>query len=233
MNMSKGRDADKTEKTLILSRRDLLRCAIAGGSVVNIAAAWPPIASAVERRQDDRRRTVQPNLALTLARFLNKTRYGDLPPKAIDNAKMIIASTLASAAAGSRMDSARIIRELAKDRGGKPEATVWFDGVKLPLDQAARVNAMLSDAAASDDSDLRNVAHTGTTLISTGLAIGERTGATGEDLLCAVVTGYDAAGRIGEAIGGGRQGFHASGVVAFGGGGGTAQLLQLYEEQLG
>src|SRR5262249_52275983 len=145
-----------------------------------------------------------PSLSLRLAQ-LNRTRFGDLPPQTIEHAKMLIASTLASAAPGSLIDSARIVRDIAKERGGKPEATVWFDGAKLPLDQVARVNAMLSDAAASDDSDLRNVAHTGTTLVATGLAIGERSGATGEDLLCAIVTGYEAAGRIGKALGDNRQ----------------------------
>jgi 2-methylcitrate dehydratase PrpD len=90
---------------------------------------------------------------------------------------------------------------------------------------------MLSDAAASDDSDLRNVAHTGTTLAATGLAIGERTGATGPDLLSAIVAGYEAAGRIGEALAGDRQGFHASVIVAFGGVVTAARLLRLTDEQ--
>ncbi len=197
-----------------MTRRDLLRIAFAAGG----AFAFAPAGS--------------PSLALKLAQFLNRTRYGDLPPNAIEHAKMIISSTLASAASGSRIDSARIVRELAKERGGKPEATVWFDGAKLPVDAVARVNAMLSDAAASDDSDLRNVAHTGTTLVSTGLAVGEHIGATGEDLLCAIVTGYEAAGRIGEALGGDRQGFHASVIVAFGGVVAAARLLKLTDEQM-
>src|SRR6185295_10070184 len=119
-----------------------------------------------------------------------------------------------------------------KERGGRAEATVWFDGTKLPVDEVARVNAMLSDASASDDSDLRNVAHTGTTLAAVGLAIGERTGATGEDLLGAIVTGYEAAGRIGEALGDNRQGFHASVIVAFGGVVAAAKLLRLTDEQM-
>ena len=50
------------------------------------------------------------------------------------------------------------VRDLAKEQGGRPEATIWFDGAKLPVGEVARVNAMLSDASASDDSDLRNVA---------------------------------------------------------------------------
>src|SRR5262249_29324247 len=84
----------------------------------------------------------------------------------------------------------------------------------------------------SDDSDLRNVAHTGTTVASTSLAIAEQTRATGEDVLGAVVTGYEAAGRIGEALGGDRQGFHASVIVAFGGTVAAARLLKLTDEQM-
>ncbi|PYR97168.1 MAG: hypothetical protein DMG12_24735 [Acidobacteria bacterium] len=232
-DMAHDRDADKPAgRTLILTRRDLLQRAFAAGGVMSIAAAWPVIAFAGERQQDDRRPTVSPNLALRLAHFLNRARFGDLPPKAIEHAKMIIASTLASAAPGSLIDSARIVRELVKERGGKPEATVWFDGAKLPVNEVARVNAMLSDAAASDDSDLRNVAHTGTTLASTSLAIGESTGATGQDILSAIVTGYEAAGRIGEALSGDRQGFHASVIVAFGGVVAAARLLGLTDEQM-
>jgi 2-methylcitrate dehydratase PrpD len=220
----------KLKGPLILSRRDFLQGAFAAGSIAGLAAAAPTIAA--ERRQDGNTRPVSPSVALRLAQFLNRTRPGDLPPKAIEHAKMIIASTLASAAPGSLIDSARIVRDLAKERGGKPEATVWFDGAKLAVDEAARVNAMLSDAAASDDSDLRNVAHTGTTLASTGLAIGERMRVTGEDLLCAIVTGYEAAGRIGDALGADRQGFHASVIVAFGGVVAAARLLRLTDEQM-
>ncbi len=84
---------------------------------------------------------------------------------------MILASTFASAATGSLIDSARILRDLGKEHGGKPETTVWFDGTKLPAAEAARINAVLSDAAASDDSDIRNTAHHGTRSIVDFLAI--------------------------------------------------------------
>jgi len=169
-------------------------------------------------------------VALRLAQFLGAQRFDDLPAVAIEHAKMLVASTLASAAPGSRIGSSNIIRALAKEQGGRPEATVWYDGAKLPIAQAARVNAVQSDAAASDDSDLRNVAHTGTTAAATGLAIGERSGATGRELLAAIVTGYEAAGRIGEALID-RMGFHASAIVAFGGAVAAARLLDLTDAQ--
>ena len=171
-------------------------------------------------------------LALTLAEFLNRITYNDLPPPAIEHAKMIVASTLASAAPGSLIESAAIVRDLAKEHGGRPEATVWYDGARLPAPAVARVNAMLSDAAASDDSDLRNVAHSGTALTATGLAVSEKMGASGQDILAAIVTGYEAAGRVGEALRGGRVGFHASVVVAFGAVVASARLLKLTNEQM-
>jgi 2-methylcitrate dehydratase PrpD len=100
------------------------------------------------------------------------------------------------------------------------------------ISSAARVNAMASAASASDDSDLRNVAHTGTTLAAVGLAIGEQTDATGPDILSAMVLGYESAGRIGDALASGRQGFHASVIVAFGGVVAAARLLRLTDEQM-
>jgi 2-methylcitrate dehydratase PrpD len=215
-----------------MTRRELLQRAVAAGSVVGTAARLPVTAIAHQISQVGQDRTASASVALTLARFLNRTKFGDLPPLAIEHAKMIIASTYASAAPGSLIGSARSVRELAKESGGKPEATIWFDGTKLPVHEAARVNAMLSDAAASDDSDIRNTAHEGTTLTSAGMAIAERTGATGQDLLCAIVTGYEAAGRIGEARRGGRAGLHASQIVAFGGTVAAARLLRLTDEQM-
>ncbi|HTT06828.1 MAG TPA: MmgE/PrpD family protein [Steroidobacteraceae bacterium] len=186
-------------------------------------------------------------VALALARVIDEPSFSELPPVTIKYAKMILASTLASAAAGASIGSVRIIRELAKEQGGKPEAPVWFDGARLPVAQAARVNAMLSDSAASDDSDLRDVAHTGTCLTAVGLAIAERVGASGADTLAAIVAGYEAAGRVGEALiasstvssrgsgaisGSVGRGFHASCIVAFGGTAAAGRLLRLTADQM-
>lgn len=157
-------------------------------------------------------------VARDLAEFLTRTTARDLPPQALDHAAMLIASTSASAAFGSGLESAAIIRELARERGGRADATLWFDaGPKLPLADAAQVNAVMSDAAACDDSDLRNIVHAGTPLTATTLAVAERTGSGGEDVLAAIVLGYEAAGRIGEAITRGfrSRGFHGCLVAIF------------------
>lgn len=176
-------------------------------------------------------------VARTLATFLTQVSYADLPPQTVEHAAMLIASTVASAACGSGIASAAIIRDLARERGGTPHASIWFDApshVKLPVPDAAQVNAVMSDAAASDDSDLRNIVHAGTPLVATSLAVAERTGASGQDVLAAIVLGYEASGRIGEAITPGfrAQGFHGCLVAIFAGAVATARLLGLDAAQM-
>jgi 2-methylcitrate dehydratase PrpD len=169
-------------------------------------------------------------VARELAEFLTRVGPADLPRQAVDHAAMLIASTLASAALGAGIESSVLIRDLARERGGSAEASLWFDaGPKLPVGEAAQVNAVMSDAAASDDSDLRNIVHAGTTLVATALAMAERNAANGEEVLTAIVLGYEAAGRIGEAITPGfrSRGFHGCLVAIFAGAVAAARLLSL------
>jgi 2-methylcitrate dehydratase PrpD len=79
-------------------------------------------------------------VARELAQFLTGTSVTDLPPQAVEHAAMLIASTVASAAMGTGLESSAIIRSLARERGGAPQASPWFDpGPKLPLAEAAQV----------------------------------------------------------------------------------------------
>jgi 2-methylcitrate dehydratase PrpD len=87
----------------------------------------------------------------------------------------------------------------------------------------------MSDAAASDDSDLRNIIHPGTPLTAVSLAMAERNGSDGEAVLAAIVCGYEAAGRIGDAITPGfrERGFHGCFGAVFAASVAAARLLRL------
>jgi 2-methylcitrate dehydratase PrpD len=209
-----------------LTRRRLLEGALAGGGIFGFL---PTLVAQQAPRETP---AASPKLALQLAQRLNPVPFDALPPLSVEHAKMILASTLASAALGSDFESTVIVRDLAKEHAGNSEASIWFDEMRLPATEAARVNAMQSDAAASDDSDIRNTAHYGTALASVGLAIGERVAASGRDLLHAMVIGYEVAGRLGEARVGGRGGIHASQIVGFAGAAAGAKLLGLGDEQM-
>jgi 2-methylcitrate dehydratase PrpD len=169
-------------------------------------------------------------LARELAEFLAQPTYRDLPPQTTEYAAMLVASTLASAACGRGIQSSVVLRDMARERGGAPHASLWFDaGPKLPAAEAAQVNAVMSDAAASDDSDLRAIVHCGTPLTATSLALAERTGASGPDVLAAIVLGYEAAGRIGDPISPQfrERGFHGCLLAIFAAAVAAGRLLKL------
>jgi len=175
------------------------------------------------------------SFARDFAQFLAPLGYDDLPPRATDYAAMLIASTLASAACGKEIVSTRIVRELARERGGTPHASVWYDGgPKLPAAETAQVNAVMSDAAASDDSDLRAIVHCGTPLTATVLSLAERLGSSGQEVLTAMVCGYEAAGRISGPISPDfrDRGHHGSVMAIFAPAVAAAKLLKLGAEQL-
>ena len=175
--------------------------------------------------------------ARELADFLTRVTPADLPPQALDHAAMLIASTIASAAMGSGLESARIVKDMARSLGGSPRASLWFDGgakgaERLPVVAAAQVNAVMSDAAASDDSDLRTIVHCGTPLVATALAAAEHHGGGGAEVLAAIVIGYELAGRIIDGMPGFRErGFHGSQAAIFSATVAAARLLHLDAEQ--
>jgi 2-methylcitrate dehydratase PrpD len=174
------------------------------------------------------------SLAGTLGGFAARFRAEDLPPVALERARMSLASTVASASAGYTIESTRIVRGIEMMIGGTPASTVWFSGARLPADRAARVNAVSSDAAASDDSDMRSIAHIGTIASATGLAVGELLASSGRDILAAMVLGYEVAGRIDEALTPGRmqRGFHGSVSTIFAGAVTAGRLMRLDAERM-
>ena len=115
--------------------------------------------------------------------------------------------TLASAAAGSPIGSARIVRDLAKEHGGKPDATIWFDGAQAA---GARGGARQCDRSAMRPHPMTATCATPLTRAPRSLPrAGDRRahGASGQDICwAAMIVGYEAAGRIGDARRGGTGG---------------------------
>ncbi|HTK01466.1 MAG TPA: MmgE/PrpD family protein [Bordetella sp.] len=173
-------------------------------------------------------------VAQILAAHAARMPLSAIPPLALEHAKMSLASTIASASMGYRIPSAEIVRRLEIEDAGAPQATVWFHGGRLPVSRAARVNAVTSDAAASDDSDLRSIAHIGTIVSTAALALAEWLKRPGKDALAAMALGYEVAGRIDESLTPGRmqRGFHGSVSTVFGAAVASGRLLALDEQAM-
>ena len=173
-------------------------------------------------------------IASELAFFVTSTPHADLPGIALERARMSIASTIASAAMGFNLESTHAIRGIERENGGAGQAAIWFDGGKLPVASAARVNAVASDAAASDDSDMRSIAHIGSIASTVSIAMAQKLRCSGHDVLCAMVLGYEVAGRIDEALTPGRmqRGFHGSVSTIFGAAVAAGKLMKLSARQM-
>jgi hypothetical protein len=74
------------------------------------------------------------NIAETSSVLLTRTSIQDLPPKTPAHARMLRASTMASATCGIDIPSAATVRGLERARGGRPEAAGWLEaGGRLAL----------------------------------------------------------------------------------------------------
>src|SRR3954452_10591206 len=90
------------------------------------------------RRMGDSTATTQ-----VLAEFIAGTRYDDLPPQVIADAKLAILDWLGSALAGAREEPARMARAVVRGLGTSDEATV------LPAGLASAAGAALANGVAS------------------------------------------------------------------------------------
>lgn len=168
-----------------------------------------------------------------LANLAAQTRFDELPEPIIDHAQRAVLDWLGSALAGALEPPARMIQQLVASLGQANEATVFGSG------RAAAANAALANGVATHILELDDV-HKGSTLhaaapiIPAALAVAEREHASGQAFLLAVVLGYDAALRIGEAVNPSHYRFwHPTGTVAtFGAAVAAGSLLHLSPTQM-
>lgn len=135
----------------------------------------------------------------TLAEFLFETEFEDLPEEAVEQAKYLVLDSLGCALGGSRTKLGRTVAETIKKLGGNPEATIVGENTKTSCVLAAHVNAILVDALDFEDT-FHGLGHPSATIIPAALAVAEREGASGKQLVTAVVCAYEVAVRLGFAI---------------------------------
>lgn len=142
--------------------------------------------------------SVHPDFAEEFAAFTAKLRVEHLPDDVIEMVKTDIFDTLACAMAGITATGVSNLTETVMDWGGKPEATIWGTGVRVPAHHAAWVNGMMSHARDFDDLHVSASLHAGVSVIPAAIAAAEITpGATGADLVAGIAAGLELASRLG------------------------------------
>ena len=135
---------------------------------------------------------VRDDIAYNLALFAADTRFEMLSPGVIATAKKSLLDTLGVMLAASGMEPAALpIRDLMRENGGRPEATVIGYGGRLPASSAAFINGALAHGL-DFDSQTPWGAHPDSSVIPTVLALAEKRGTTtGPDLIRAIAVGQE------------------------------------------
>ena len=150
------------------------------------------------------------------ARWIASTNYEDIPPEAIGVANEACFDCLGVMLAGAGHPLGQNIVGYLRESGGTPESTVVGAGLKTTAAQAALGNGTLGHA--HDYDDFGGFGHPTTVVFPALLALGEKTGATGREVLGAYVVGVEVGiNLIGGGMDSGRysqmeRGFHSTGV---------------------
>lgn len=173
-----------------------------------------------------------------LARFAAEFSYAQVPADVRSFNQGIVLDTLGGtlAASSGRYGLRGTLGKVVLQQGGTPEATLVGLGVKSSLVQAALYNGTLAYYCDIDANHTGSIMHAPAVVVPAALAAAEARGASGEDVLAAVVLGIDVACRVSYAIGPTAlydRGFHPSSVCgAFGAAAAVGRILGLDSQQM-
>jgi 2-methylcitrate dehydratase PrpD len=175
--------------------------------------------------------------------FVRNTNYKDVPEEVLRLSKGFVLDGLGVTLAGSTEKGSRIVHNHIRQAGGRTEATVVGVGLKVPAAKAALANGASGHAMDYDDTQLSTskesvyglLTHPTVPVLAASLAVGEKLGVSGKELLLAYILGVEVECRIADAINPRhyQSGFHSTATM---GGLGAAmavgKLLRLKEEAL-
>ena len=119
--------------------------------------------------------------------------------------KRFILDSLGVAIAGTATEEAKKAVQIARQQGGKAEASILIFGDKLPVTNAILANSVLIHALDFDDTHDGAIVHAYVTSLPAALAISERIGGvSGKYFMLALNLGLDLTCRLGLAIGSNR-----------------------------
>ncbi len=183
----------------------------------------------------------QETAAQRLARWVVGLRYEDLTPQAIYHAKRCMLDTLGVQLRGATLPWVQPAYLYARTIGGNGATTISYHGERVHAPYAAYANSVFSYSCELQHHGAAGSAHVGVIVVPVVQALGEQLGASGKDIITAMVAGYEAQGRVGMAISSdefqdnfkptGRH-FHLQGMVGvFGATAAAGKLLALDAEQ--
>ena len=126
-----------------------------------------------------------------LAQYMVESREQSLPPDVGQAAKHRILDSIGAIVSGARLRPGELAIRYVRSQGGTLESSVLATDLKTSAVNAALVNGMFGHADETDDFEPVTKAHPGCSVVPAALAMAEKEGSSGEEMLRAVVLGYD------------------------------------------
>ena len=171
-----------------------------------------------------------------LAKGLSELDYKKIPVEVITKTKQLLLDYLGyTINAYGEEKAAEIIIDTIKELGGTPESTVLGYGFKTSCLLSAFANGAMGHMIELDDTHTPTNAHPGDSVIAAALAMAEREGINGQDLLVAIIAGYEAALRIGASVMPNhyQRGFHTSATLnTFGAAVAAGKILKFNPDEM-
>lgn len=173
-------------------------------------------------------------VAEQFANFSASLEVDQIPEEVAEAAKLHLLDTLGTGLAAHGVGIADYAQATASESGASGPSTAI--GVKhgLPATDAALANGIVCHALDYDDTHSGAISHVSVAVVPAALAAAEERGASGGDLLAAIVAGNEIVTRLGLVAGAGfhRRGFHPTAVCGiFGATAAVARLRGLDEVQ--
>lgn len=141
----------------------------------------------------------RPGVVRSLAAYIEAARARRAPEAARQAAFRCILDLLGAAAAGIADTGAMAVRTMALTTMGAGRAPIWFSGRSSSVVGAAWANSAAASALDLDDGHRLARGHPGAAVIPAAFAVAQETGATLEELISAIVIGYEVGVTVGAA----------------------------------
>lgn len=136
-----------------------------------------------------------------VAEHIAASRELDLPAAVVTKASAHILDTVAAMVSGSRLPAGRRGAAFASTQHPDGPSTVIGTSLSTRAVDAALANGMAAHADETDDSHPESLSHPGCGIVPAALAVAEELGRDGDELVRAVVVGYDVGTRVVLALG--------------------------------
>ena len=149
-----------------------------------------------------------------LAEFAAGLSFNALPADVVAHAKSAILDGVGCVLQGATLPWTRMVADVVLQDAGRAEASILGRNEKAPAAGAVLANATAGHAFELDDIHRDSILHPNSITVPVALALSERNGgASGRDMITAVVAGYEVANRVGAAAGTDLllRGFHPQG----------------------